>query len=264
MAARDRKSIAALRIASLILLAPLAFATTATAQVGLKAQVDALQTQVSTLQDQVSALQAAVAALQVPAGPFSAASLSGSYVFHFSGITVDATVRAYNLFTMTDIGFILNLGCTQIDDFGSETCISDIFTGRQFGELVYPFPVVAHQFGAGTLVADGAGNLTGSGICHLARPVNTVRANLAPQLGGVATPPQYGVAEIDQTISVTGTYTVNADGSGSMTLTTTPACGGGTGSATLSFVLGSGGRLGTFWEMDATHGGGVSGTFARQ
>jgi hypothetical protein len=177
-------------------------------------------------------------------GGFSNASLSGTYVFHVTG----------NGGTALDVSVLAETGSSGLPPVPILTPFS------------YGFPVATPFFSAGRFVVDGNGNITsGTGVCFHEIAQTAAPASLInPNPSG----PTYQAQGVAGSITnITGTYTVNSDGTGSMTLEVTSSCPNSDGvtssgpvSVPFSFILASKGKVGVLWSFS----GATSGTLARQ
>ncbi len=171
-----------------------------------------------------------------PGDPFSNASLSGKYVFHYSGTAGDHV----------DIRI-------PLDNDGNQPPVIFSFM---------TVPVLTPTHGIGTFVADGGGNITSGAGFNFAERLNETNEN------DPSVPPSVAVVSRSCNVSsITGTYSINSDGTGTMTLSPVgPSCPGET--VTLNLILGRRGGAGVFYTTPAadpgTFSGIVSGGFTKQ
>jgi hypothetical protein len=173
---------------------------------------------------------------------FSNASLSGTYVFHFAGngsSSISLPVPFANL-TCTPAG------CGSC---GAPVCVEPA-----------NFPTLTPHGGVGEIQTDGAGNITaGSGTMFSQSVMET-------QVPG--SPPTFSVVDSSCDITVAGTYSINPDGSGTMTLAPSGSCISPGQTATFNLRIAGKGSVGVFVSIQPNSGGGfatiVSGSFAKK
>ncbi len=163
---------------------------------------------------------------QAQAG-FSNASLSGTYVFHWAGTH----------------GSQLNLG---------------LVTGLVNGVPVISnvsIPVTVPDNGIGEIQADGAGNITSGSAFGFSQ--------FLTQSGGQ--PPVFTVLDNPCNSTITGTYSINPNGSGTITLASSGSCGNDTLMANLRITgRGNEGVFITVKPNPGTFSEVVSGNFAKK
>ncbi len=163
---------------------------------------------------------------------FSNASLSGTYVFHFAGN-----------------------GSSSISlpvPVASPPAPQPVEAAT--------FPITTPQGGVGEIQADGAGNITaGSGTFFSQHVMETVDGSGFPT---------FTVVDNSCDITVAGTYSINADGSGTMTLTPSGSCISPGGTITFNLRIAARGSIGVFASSTPNSGGGfatiVTGGFAKK
>lgn len=168
-------------------------------------------------------------AIHAQAG-FSNASLSGTYVFHFAG--------------------------TSSSPISIPVPVAD----PSFPVQPANFPIPTPQGGIGEIQADGAGNITaGSGTTFSQGLTETQ----APGL-----PPSFSVVDKSCDTTFVGTYSINPDGSGTMTLTPSGSCHSPGKTFTFNLTLAGKGSVGVFFIVTPNSGGGfadiLSGGFAKK
>ena len=220
---KKRPASAVAVIAALFLFSPSVHAQQTGGLPALRSDLAALALRVATAEGQIATLQTAVGLLQQAnqTGPFTLASISGTYVFELRGHG-NATIG------IPESAFV-NVNCP----------IPPCFT-----VVTQNFSILTPHAATGFIVSDGNGNIIGgAGLCFGAREGEIIQDNTTG-------PPTMGFPITDSGGTFTnaiGTYTVNSDGTGRMSFTTTGTafC---SGSTDLSFILAGNGKMGAFWN----------------
>jgi hypothetical protein len=172
---------------------------------------------------------------------FSDVSLSGDYAFHFGGngsSNVSLPVAFQNL-TCTPTG------CGSC---GAPVCIAPA-----------NFPITTPRHGVGEFQADGAGNIAGSG---------TIFSQSLSETQVPGAPPTFSVLDDSCGFTFSGTYLINPDGSGTMTLIPSGSCFSPGSTIAFSLKLAGKGTVGVFASVTPDGGGGfaaiIAGGFAKK
>lgn len=180
----------------------------------------------------VSIALVAIVPLLAQGGSFSNSSLSGTYVFQVRG----------NSSAMVEI-IGLALFSTPTPPGCSNDPANPIGPCNLFTTIRYAFPIPTPRWKMGTFTADGAGNIvSGDGTCGGADLVENHGVDLTTNPPGST----FTMVPLSGVITaITGTYTVNPDGSGTLTLNPFGTLGCVEG-GTFSFELTGKGDVGVF------------------
>jgi hypothetical protein len=208
-------------IAPLFLFSPSVHAQQTGGLPALQSDLAALALRVATAEGQIATLQSAVSLLQQAnqTGPFTLASITGTYVFELRG----------HGNAMIGIPGLADFSCPN---------------GPCFTVVQQNFSILTPNAATGFIVSDGNGNIIGgTGLCFGASEQEIIQDN-------TTSPPTQGFPIRNESGTFTnavGTYTVNSDGTGTMSFTTTGTafC---SGSTDLSFILAGNGKMGAFWN----------------
>lgn len=172
---------------------------------------------------------------------------------------------------LVSLMFLLGFGATAHAQFTNASLLGTYafqFTGTSGNHVELPvpdilgpgthvasFPILVPRAGTGQVVADGAGTITSGNGVLFSQDITKVGDN----------PPTYPVVDNSCSVSITGTYSINVDGTGTMTLNIAGPCGS---PVTLNLILTGGGAGAVFYTTPAPNPDAfstvVSGTFALQ